>query len=121
MLLLLKYHNALCHSFFASGSFLIGLLNTIHFQGDSTSFITHKTHHGAAAPECSSNARAPCFARPARAESASTNSVVQPMAQEPGYDFSTLDPPAFSRPSKHIGRGDQLCSQKKTCYPEIGG
>ncbi|RDY02141.1 hspC2, partial [Mucuna pruriens] len=87
----------------------------------STSFIAPKTHHGAAASECLSNARAPCFARPAGAESVSTNSMVPPMTQVQGYDFSTLDPPTFSRPSKQIVRGDQLRSEKKMGYSEIAG
>ncbi|KAL2316784.1 hypothetical protein Fmac_030660 [Flemingia macrophylla] len=89
-------------------------------EGGSTSFAVPK-NHGAVASECLSNGRAPCFARPARTESVLTNSVVKPMAQGPGCDFSTLDPPAFSRPSKQIQRGDQLPLEKKMCYSELGG
>ncbi|KAG5109404.1 hypothetical protein AAZX31_14G025300 [Glycine max] len=89
-------------------------------EGGSTSFIAPKTNHGAAASECPSDARAPCFARPAREESVFTNSVIQPMAREQGSDFSTLDPPTFARPTRQI-RGDQLHSEKKTGYSEIGG
>ncbi|CAJ1971368.1 unnamed protein product [Sphenostylis stenocarpa] len=92
-------------------------------EGGSTSFIAPKTHHGgAAAPasECPSNARVPCFARPAMAESVFQNSVVQPMTQEQICTFSTLEPPSFARPIRQI-RGDQLHSKKKTCYSEIGG
>ncbi|KAL2973028.1 hypothetical protein AAZX31_14G025300 [Glycine max] len=88
-------------------------------EGGSTSFIAPKTNHGAAASECPSDARAPCFARPAREESVFTNSVIQPMAREQGSDFSTLDPPTFARPTRQI-RGDQLHSEKKTGYSEIG-
>ncbi|XP_014520490.1 small heat shock protein, chloroplastic [Vigna radiata var. radiata] len=86
-------------------------------EGGST--FAPKTHHGAAAAsEYSSNARAPCFARPAVAESLSKNSVVQSQTPEQGFD--TLDPPTFARPNRQT-RGDQLHSEKKTCYSEIGG
>ncbi|KAK7372055.1 hypothetical protein VNO80_05424 [Phaseolus coccineus] len=88
-------------------------------EGGST--FASKTHHGAgAASKCASNARAPCFARPAMAESLLKNSVVQPMTPEQGCDFSTLEPPTFARPNRKI-RGDQLPSEKKTCYSDIGG
>ena len=43
------------------------------------------------------------------------------MAQMQGFDFSTLDPPSFARPSKQIARGDQLHSENKICYSEING
>ncbi|XP_027330741.1 uncharacterized protein LOC113846541 isoform X2 [Abrus precatorius] len=87
-------------------------------EGGSTSFIDPKTH--SATSESPSKTRAPCFARSSRTESAVTNSVVQPMAQVQGCDFSTLETPRFARPSKKIGRGDQLHSEKKICYSEIG-
>ena len=86
-------------------------------EGGST--FAPKTHHGAgAASEFASNARAPCFARPAMAESLSKNPLVQSLTPEQGFD--TLEPPTFSRPNRQI-RGDQLHSEKKTSYSEIGG
>lgn len=103
--------------FLVNDSFLTGFFDTNCFQGGST--FAPKTHHGAAAAsEYSSNARAPCFARPAVAESLSKNSVVQSQTPEQGFD--TLDPPTFARPNRQT-RGDQLHSEKKTCYSEIGG
>ncbi|KAK7262519.1 hypothetical protein RJT34_30093 [Clitoria ternatea] len=36
-------------------------------------------------------------------------------------DFSTLDPPTFARPNKNTSKGDQLHSERKICYSEIGG
>jgi len=105
--------------FLVNDSFLTGFFETTNFQGVST--FAPKTHHGAgAASECASNARASCFARPAMAESLLKNSVVQPMTPEQGCEFSTLEPPALARPNRQI-RGDQLDSEKKTCYSEIGG
>jgi len=107
--------------FLVNDSFLTGFFETKIFQGGST--FAPKTHQGAgagAASECASNARAPCFARPAMAESLLKKSVVQPMSPEQGCDFSTLEPPTFARANRQI-RGDQLHSEKKTCYSEIGG
>ncbi|XP_061370435.1 uncharacterized protein LOC133313120 [Gastrolobium bilobum] len=88
-------------------------------EGGSASFIAPKTH--GAASERPSNAREPCFAKPARKESAFSNSVNQRMNQVQGCDFSKLEPPAFARPSTQIGRGDQLHAEKKISYSEIGG
>ncbi|KAL1347802.1 hypothetical protein HN51_023828 [Arachis hypogaea] len=55
--------------------------------------------------------RAPCFARPARTESDYLSSVVQPLAPVQGGEFSTLEPPSFSRPRKPLPRVDQLHSE----------
>nr|XP_007155367.1 hypothetical protein PHAVU_003G195300g [Phaseolus vulgaris]ESW27361.1 hypothetical protein PHAVU_003G195300g [Phaseolus vulgaris] len=103
----------------ASSSLGYFMRQTLIEEGVST--FAPKTHHGAgAASECASNARASCFARPAMAESLLKNSVVQPMTPEQGCEFSTLEPPALAKPNRQI-RGDQLDSEKKTCYSEIGG
>ncbi|KAK8471316.1 hypothetical protein PHAVU_003G195300 [Phaseolus vulgaris] len=102
----------------ASSSLGYFMRQTLIEEGVST--FAPKTHHGAgAASECASNARASCFARPAMAESLLKNSVVQPMTPEQGCEFSTLEPPALAKPNRQI-RGDQLDSEKKTCYSEIG-
>ncbi|KAF1890350.1 hypothetical protein Lal_00013604 [Lupinus albus] len=87
-------------------------------EGSSTSFVAPKTH--GAISESPSNARAPCFARTARTESNFTNSMFQPMAHVQEYDFRTLDPPTFARPSRQIRRGDQLHSEKKACNSDGG-
>ncbi|CAL0317487.1 unnamed protein product [Lupinus luteus] len=87
-------------------------------EGSSTSFVAPKTH-GATCE--SPNARAPCFARPARKESDFSNPMFQPMAHVHEYGFRTPDPPTFARPSKQIRRGDQLHSEKKTCYSDRAG
>ncbi|KAK7347224.1 hypothetical protein VNO80_21751 [Phaseolus coccineus] len=94
-------------------------ISTTHVLPMGGPTFAPKTHHGAAS-ECASNAKASCFARPAMAESLLKNSVVQPMNLEQGCEFSTLEPPTFARPNRQI-RGDQLHSEKKTCYYEIGG
>ncbi|KAJ1389597.1 HSP20-like chaperone [Sesbania bispinosa] len=88
-------------------------------EGDSTSFVPPKTH-GAKSEGPFSNARAPCFGRPAKMESTFSNSMVQPMTLLQDCDFSTLEPPSFARPSKQIHQGDQLHYEKKLCCPEIG-
>ncbi|KAK7276793.1 hypothetical protein RIF29_17939 [Crotalaria pallida] len=84
-------------------------------EGSSTSFIAPKTQGGAAS-ESPSNARAPCFARPARTESDFSNSMFLQMPLVQGYDFTTPDPPTFARPIRQTIRGDPLHFERKTCH-----
>ncbi|RYR00528.1 hypothetical protein Ahy_B07g088645 [Arachis hypogaea] len=75
---------------------------------------------GSASDQSPANTRAPCFARPestpcfarpVRTESDYSSSVVQPLAPVQGGEFSTLEPPSFSRPRKPLRRVDQLHSE----------
>jgi len=96
----------------------IGLLSTTNFQGDSTSSVVPKTN--VAKYEGPNYAREPCFARPERKESIVSNSVVQPVTKMQGYNFDSLEPPSFSRPSKQNRQGEQLNNEKRMHHSEIG-
>ena len=66
-----------------------------------------------------SDAREPCYARPTRKESNFSNgSVVQPVGQD--YNFITPEAPAFARPSRRIV-DYQLHSDRKITNSEVGG
>jgi len=108
------------HVFYFSCNYLfhIGLFSTTNFQGDSTSSVAPKTN--VAKYESPKYAREPCFARPARKESTVSNLVVQPITKMQGYDFDSLEPPSFARPSKQIRQGEQLNNEKRIHHSEIG-
>lgn len=91
----------------------------MNFQGDSTSFIAPKTN-GTKSEGASNARRAPCFARPARKDSTFSNSFLQPMAKVQSFDYSTLNPPTFARPSIQTQQRDQLNDKEKICYSDIG-
>ncbi|CAJ2634081.1 unnamed protein product [Trifolium pratense] len=86
-------------------------------EGGSDSFVAPKTN--VAKCEGSNYARAPCFAKPAKKESILSNSVLQPMTRMQGYDYDSLEPPTFSRPSKKIRQGEQLNNEKRIHHSEI--
>ncbi|GAU12397.1 hypothetical protein TSUD_253480 [Trifolium subterraneum] len=101
----------------ASSSFGYFMRQASLEEGDSTSFVAPKSN--VAKCEGSNYARAPCFAKPAKKESMLSNSVLQPMTRMQGYDFESLEPPTFSRPSNKIRQGEQLNNEKIIHHSEI--